>query len=59
MVRYWSSRQTVDASGHPFEYSAGCGEPLQGRLADAASYHLTTRDKTPLVLSQLLKAGEG
>ena len=58
MVRYWRSGQTIDARSHPFEDSVCRREPLERRIADAASGHLTARDKTPLVLSQILKSIE-
>ena len=51
MIRFRSTCQAVDASGNPFERPATRREPLKGGLADAASGHLTARDKTPLVLS--------
>lgn len=58
MVRYWRSCQTVDARSHPFEDSVWRREPLERRVADAAGDHLTARDKTPLVLSQILNSIE-
>jgi hypothetical protein len=59
MVRYWSSRQTIDTPSNPLQYSASRREPLEGCLADTAGGQLTARDKTPLVLSQILKSIEG